>query len=431
MNPNWNHLARAFCVAVVLFASVGVARAQPLPEHRALTAHVASIDGAPVPNLEIHLLRPGDAGPVATWSTFEVTDALGNFSLANLEDGPYIVQLRAPNVDYKADVGAFTLDPDHTHWDIVVKPIATLLLHLTGPDGAPVRATPCTYILSMLDAAGKPGAVLSGTLPTDGDGTLAIHGLEAGTYGPLSIYVRGIGYAIHSDPTSVAAPGADDLALALAAGGSLRLKVFDTDRDGVGGLPPPDARPMGGVAAIVLKAAANEPALTALAFSVPSFAGSTTDDGSGERLYPNLPPGSYTIGLQGIDGDRIVNQDSQSVQLEDGATAQMTLYVKRVPAPALKLNFANDEDHPLALTRLKFTLLAAGQPFGNPRIALSDGIGNVTLYPMPPGDWYLNMCAIDANGDPIPNGFAVGKNIHLGREDLAMDVRVLDEPVAP
>ena len=402
-------LNRLWLIMTLLAVALGSGRpcgAQPLPELQRLTGHMATPDGAPIANQNFQIVRTRD-DPMAQVFTIEVlTNAKGDFSVPNIEEGSYYVLLGGQRVQARHLMGGYdeggqkyTVGAAQTHWDIALRLPAGLTLHLSNPDGQPAANEHGQYVL-VTDQGMHATEFIA-----DGGGSFQALDVESGNYNGLIVYTASASYASQGAFSLAEDKLPTELTLRLKPGGALRVQALDSVTlpavDAPDAPPTADARPLGGIPLRLQPADSNPSPLALAQLRMLPGSHNITEDGSGAGEYRNLPPGSYN--LVAGDPNSARTTVKRTVTVLPGATTKVTLYFPRVEAPSLAITLLDAHQQPV---RNRPVQISIGQNAGA-RYGHSDEAGLVSLYPVLPGDYRLRVVALDT-GDPTAAATGVG-----------------------
>lgn len=387
--------------------------AQPLPDRRTLKGRVLGFRGAPLGGAFLEIKRTDDAIPATFWGTRILTDARGEFSLPNAEDGSYYFTINADG--YAAENNrAFTLSATSGAFQVSLLKLSNLRLRLLTQDGAPLLSAPITARVRS-DAGTK---VLR--LTTDSSGYMSVVGLTPGSYN-VDVLSRGQGFGVL--PNAEVRPDANDGAtdVKLQSGGKLRVLVREAGTDG-------KTRELGGATLFVTPAPRDDAQARAegrlsntpdaadmsLLWLHYDRAGLVTRDGDGSVELSDLAPGRYLLRpfLSGY-----ATPDARPVDVKAGetieATFDLTTSVANVTFATLPLVLKDASGKPFANAdwniQMRFLggdgeenalpLPPGGAPDGVPQELLggairrvhSDADGKIMLYPVRSGKWRVNV----------------------------------------
>lgn len=399
--------------------------AQPLPDRRTLRGVVTSADGRPIGDAAITLRRQDENASAQFWGAYAVTDARGAFTVPDMEEGAYYVDVTADG--YAPDNSHnFTLGPASQSLQIKLVHLVPLTLRVLKPDGKPLTNTAV-----MLRISGGAGTRLPQAV-TDDKGRIKFElanndmpncplcQLMPSHYG-INIIVPGVGFAIIKDLAVQSAQSPGTVDVRLQVGGGVRVTAHEgatgTTGQLIGGallsltpvVPDEDAAQRG-----VVKI----PEDIARAYTIqrdPSGASLVTRDGDGTVELSDLPPGPYKARVFAPGQDM---PEPQDVTLKAGETTQVDFNIKPLdPVGSLAVTARDTKDQ--AMAGLDFVIqlqplangagasdaavtpppLPPGAPVGAInmfysgflRRAHSDANGHFTLYPIKPGKYRMRV----------------------------------------
>lgn len=379
---------------------------QPLPERRALTGQLVGFNGAPVGGAEITVRRQNDIEAQVFWGTRVYSDARGQFSIPDAEEGSYYVSVDAEGYA-PVQSKPFVLNESVSPLQLQLLRLTELKLRLLKTDGSPLANS-----FVSLRVSGDGSAGQSFPHPqTDGEGLITLPSLIPARY-TLQILTND-GYAIvpqvEARPDIKPAP----LEVRLKAGGTLHLTARDANGRGLGGASLYIA-PVQDEARARAEGRLNNPLNaddTTLYIIQKQRATLITRDGDGLINLEDVAPGRYSLRvfLPGYEAP-----SPQTVEVKEGETTNLNFdfpTLSGATAP-LEVTFQDQKGAPLADTILYLQLrLSAngaadatnaempppppGAPQGVPveffngvlRRIQTDAQGKATIFPLRPGKW--------------------------------------------
>ena len=423
-------MALCLCLLVILGARPG--SAQPLPERRVVTVHAIMTDGKPAAGLTFVIYRVSKDAVAQSWSWDGITDARGELTVPNMEDGAYRLRILETNHGVTEIPGDFIADASTTLWTVSIAARAGLRILVLGPDGIPEakKICYCAYVCTLPGqdvpvvlrrkkntfggvANSAPPGMAAFALRADENGILPIESLPVGTYSDFELFVPSDGYVQVTTPYDLTTSGVRDVTLKLERGGALRVHVLE-------GTPQAPGRPLGQYSLLLEDCTATDETKANLAEHLFGRYGNLSVDGIGQILQPDLVPGSYTLRLTGVAADQINGPDAQTVQVVDGTTAEATFYLKPREASELILNLTDFNDRPLANVNFDIRMQLPPPPtppavpnapkvprqkpqFEN-RVVRTDDTGKVVIYPLKAGHYDLTVNAMNDNLSEVGQG---------------------------
>ena len=398
-------------IALLLFRAMP-APAQPLPDCRTLHGVVTSADGRPIGGADITLRRQDEGAIAQFWGAYAVSDARGAFTVPDMEEGAYYVDVTA---DGYAPVNSLNLNLEPTSQSLQIKLIhlVPLILRVLQPDGTPLVNTEV-----MLRISGGEGVGTRFPRPTtDQKGQIKFElanndmpncplcQLVPSHYN-INIIVPGVGFVALKDLAvqSLTKPGTVDVRLQV--GGAVRVTAREAGANGrlLGGallsltpvVPDEDTTQRQGIEKI--------PEDIARLYTLqrdPTGALLVTRDGDGTVELGDLPPGSYRARLFAPGQDI---PEPQDVTIKAGEIAQVNFNFKPLDTAGTVEVTAQDSKGQ-AMAGLDF--MAQLQPIAHAGEA-ADATTTFTVPPLPPGAFesalslfsggFIRRAHSDANG---------------------------------
>ena len=320
------------------------AQAQPLPERRLISGRITRGDGAGVAKATITIQREQQDGAFAFWGASTVTDSSGAFSFPEAEDGAYFISIEAEGYAPLQNK-PLRVTENSTVFNTRLDRLATLVLRLLGPDGAPVKDARAVVRLTRPEGAGEPLR-----RRTNGAGVLQVLSQSPGAYS-LEVSVPGAGFA---SLRGVAIQFADTLRpvdVPLQKGGNLKISARDANEAGksLGGatlalsatLPPDEAERKAG--RLGTKSLANLQKIYAYSLD---GSGAVTREGDGTLELRDLPPGRYRAKLSLL---AYAPSETREVEVKAGedSVAEFALSAQ-VRSSSLKVRVLDKDNAPIA-----------------------------------------------------------------------------------
>lgn len=371
-----------FCV--VLFCTL--AQAQPSPARRAFAGRVLTDNGLPVGGASVTVRRQG-TGSAAFWGTVLYSDARGDFSFADAEDGEYAVSIDAGGLTPFYTL--YSLGEKTSSLQATLDRFATVSLRVLRSDGTPLASTQ----VSVLTRESTHGASTARRGTTDAQGVIAFSDVAPGVVS-VRVTAPRVGYADLNDLKI--APGSHLPAFdaTLRAGATLRIVARESAGEATQGAP----RVLGGVN-VTFSLAPNDASRFAGATLATVFDDSGgnspfTRDGLSATEISSLAPGTYAVSLSRNNYNM---PTAQTVEIKATETASLEFEMKRaggVSVGVITLEAQNAKKQALA-NRDLFISMEMLAPSSDTvinyaqRSAHTDDKGRVVLYPLEVGRWRL------------------------------------------
>jgi hypothetical protein len=392
--------------AASLVMSARPAQAQPLPEKRVISGRITGADGKGVAKATVTIQRENDIGSFAFWGAQTATDANGNFSFPEAEDGSYFISVEAESYAPSQN-RPLRVDDNSSVYNARIERLANLNMRLLKADGTPLSKARVTLRLGRADA---PGGVNLLRRQTDAQGTLQIPNQVPGAYS-LDVVAAGEGYATLRDLT-VRAEATQPTEIKLQRGGSLKVTARDANEATkyLGGATlslsaaldsSPDERRTGRLSGRIV------PNLQSLYTYSADGSSAVTRDGDGVLELGDLPPGRYRAKLV---LPSYAPSETREVEITTGqSSAAEFALVPQSRASSLKVKMLDKDGKPLPNRDWTLQLRSLGNapgaigevpggPGGEigieagafgvlPRRARTDDKGEITLFPLRAGRW--------------------------------------------
>ena len=415
-------MLRIVFVVLAAISLCPLAHAQPSPARRVFEGRVLTDNGLPVGGATITLRRLG-ATSASFWGTVLYSDARGDFSVPDAEDGEYALSIEAGGMT-RFGVN-YTLSEKTAFLKTALDRLATISLRVLRPDGTPLASTPVSVL--MRESTRGENATQRGT--TDAAGTIAFPNATPGVVS-MRVFAPRVGYGDLNDLKI--APGSRSAAVdaRLQAGGTLRITARDAAsvapiatksdatkpaavedatksnviKNGAGKVAAP--RVVGSATVTITLASTDSSQFkgTTVAYVYDNANGNlVTRDGEGATEVKALAPGQYSISLSRINyGSPAV----QNIEIKAGETASLDFEMKRAEqvsvgqvslvAQGLKGQVLANRDLFIPMEMLapnSDTVTAYSW-----RSARTDARGRIVLYPVEAGRWRITP-RIAANSD--------------------------------
>ncbi len=410
-------LRLVFVVLCALGANVfcPLAHAQPSPARRAFEGRVSTDNGLPVGGATITLRRSGTTS-ASFWGTVLYSDARGDFSVPDAEEGEYAIAVEAGGL---ASMSSFFILSEKTPFlKATLKRLATLSLRVLRPDGTPLASVPIS-ILTHETSGGTAGSMRRET--TDASGVVSISQMTPGVVSVRVVAAR-VGYADLNDLKIAPGSRAAAVDARLQAGATLRIMVRDpapaaretpaanaapvangatkTDADKAA-----SARVLGSVKVMIQLASIGAQRFQNLPLSNAYTINGTllTRDGEGSTEVSALAPGIYMVSLERRNYG---TPAAQTVEIKATETASCAFEMKRVDGVAVgQIALLAQGVKGQALGNRDLLIQAESLAPGGDNVtavewrsARTDARGRVVLYPVEAGRWRITP-RIAANSD--------------------------------
>ena len=406
-----------------LSAVLGAARvtAQPLPDRRPLLGHVTGFKGSPLGGAVITIRRTNES-PTAYWGVRMLTNALGEFTVPNAEDGDYYISVTDTTGYADVNNQAYTLSSTGGAFNLAMQKLSSLRVRVIQSDGTPLRNGQVTMRLRLSSADNTTRdnrAARAMRQATDGNGDFVIPSLTPDTYSVEVLAtgqgwgsLNGIGVTPNSDaPNEVR----------LQKGGAIHVKITEPQADGT-------KRPVGGAIVFVTQAPSDDAQTRAQGVLAPApdgdamtlltvrydRSGLVSREGDGMLDLTDLAPGRYQI--RPFFPGYSTPSDLKAVEVKSGS--EESIDVSLTPQPNTKfvpltvvLKDAAGKPVPDTdwIVQMRFMPdgmaegdvppppgapgmgFGDGMPSNNVRRAHSDADGKIVLYPIKSGMWRMTV----------------------------------------
>lgn len=404
--------------------ALNTAQAQPLPERRPLSGRVVTSNNTPIKGATVTIRQQTDIAPATFWGARVATDANGEFSFPDAEEGAYYITIVSTGFAPLQNK-SYIVDATTPSLLITLERLATLPLHVLKPDNTALAGAMLTV---RMQADQLPSLPLL-RVTTDANGNTTLPGLLPGNY-LIQAVAEGVGVVTLRNVEVRYVVEPKTLDVQLKAGGTLRVVARESQADN-------EPRPVGG-ATITFTTAASLDTEAAKAPNLPddmmlyvmqsmqsmqAVGGSAlvTRDGDGVLQVADVAPGTYTVRLFSPLHKPVV---AQTVEVKAGETATAEFLAEATSPPAVLTILVRDiKDKPIADTEFFVQLRpgAGGNTFGPGapppapevpqairnlfgggnfiRRGRTDKDGTLTLYPVQLGKWRVTLIV-----PPTPEG---------------------------
>ncbi|MBV9470100.1 MAG: carboxypeptidase regulatory-like domain-containing protein, partial [Abitibacteriaceae bacterium] len=346
-------LAVIFCVGLLQ-----PLQAQPLPDRRTLTGRITRNDGTPIGGASITLRRQDETATAQFWGAYAVSDARGQFTLPDIEEGAYYVDVDADG--YAPDRSHdFTLDKSSPPLQIKLAQLVPLILRILKPDGTALANTTVMMRVAGEDGAGtrlprtntNESGLVAFTLSNSEMPNCPLCRVVPSHYA-INVIAPGVGYAVVKDLNVQLEEHPKPIDIHLQVGGTIHITA--REEAGNGNAP---GKPIGGALVSMMQNveddAANRqagvlkiPEDTARFYTLqrdPSGSSLITRDGDGVVEFGDLPPGNYQVR---VFSPILEAPEPQNVQIKTGAVANVEFGFKPLPSAgtvAVEVHDAKDQ----------------------------------------------------------------------------------------
>ena len=388
LRPNFNAMIKPYraLAFVPLLAFARPLLAQPLPDRAPLTGVVSDVRGGPVAGALLSIRRSDPNLSVAFWGATAESDAAGNFSFSDAEEGDYALSVQAP--------GYALLPYREVKWRAGQPPVKITLdrlldftINVRAPDGLPVADAPVFLRLRPANVNGQQFI----NARADDTGAVAVTGIKPDKY---AMYLRAPqGYALAFD-FNVVEPETPARTVTLQSGGALNLAVSDDLGRALGGaslsLAPAtieESRRLSGFDIgpgddFALLAASNV------------FNAVVTRDGDGALTLDGLPPGVYLPRVS-LPGYRFDDLDPVTIVAGQTTVLQVKAPTRRARTLNLQLRTPDDKPYTAGEVSLRILPIAANGQLGGDPPPNPDDADDLPFFPSGPGG---RRVLPDANG---------------------------------
>jgi hypothetical protein len=212
---------------------VSTLQAQPLPDRRTLSGVVKGSDGQPVAQAVVTVRRQDDLNAVAFWGAQVATNAQGEFSVPDAEEGSYYITVEAPTFAPVYN-SSYILSPISTPVQVKLVRLVNLTLQVLKPDGLPLVKSKAFMRLRGGDQSQRTPV----SVTTDAAGLVQKGDMMPGAYS-LHVLAPGTGYAVLNNVNVKFSAKPEPVVVRLKTGGTLRVTARESAADNAG-------RPLGG-----------------------------------------------------------------------------------------------------------------------------------------------------------------------------------------
>jgi hypothetical protein len=395
-------MPRLFFVVFCTLALCPLVEAQPSPARRAFSGRVTTDNGLPVGGAAVTMRRLV-AGSAAFWGTVLYSDARGDFSFSDAEDGEYAVTIEAGGLTrWNSN---FILNEKTTSFKASLDRLATISLRVLRLDGTPLTNTP----VSILARETTHGESTTRRVATDAQGVLSFGDATPGVVS-LRVVAPGVGYADLNDLKIAPASITATTDTRLQAGATLRISVREAAvaNDAAKAAA---SRVLGGVTVTILLAPTDASRFQSMGLSGIYDNGNgslVTRDGEDTTEVSALAPGSYSVSIARTNYSG--STATQNVEIKATETATLAFDLKRgdgVSVGSIVLAAQNAKGQALGNRDLFIPMEMLAPTADNIigyawRSARTDAAGRVVLYPVDTGRWRLTP-RIAANSNTPAN----------------------------
>lgn len=391
-------------IFVAFFAVVfcAVADAQPSPARRAFAGRVTTDNGLPVGGAAVTLRRQ-ITGSAAFWGTVLYSDARGDFSFPDAEDGDYSVTVEAGGLARMSS--AFNLSEKSPFLKATLDRLATVSIRVLRLDGTPLANT----VVSLVAAESTRGENSMRRGTTDSQGVFSFNDATPGVVS-LRIVAPRVGWVDLNDLQIAPGSRAASIDARLQAGAMLRLTARDAAPAASDAAKAVAQRVLGGVTVTLSMAATDASRFKGMVLYglyANTNGNLLTRDGESATELSALAPGTYSVSLGRNNYGTAV---AQIVEIKATETASLEFEMKRadgisVGSVALVAQGAKGQALSNRDVLVSMQMLAPNSDDAISyahRNARTDANGRVVLYPLEVGRWRLtpNIAAkVDTPGE--------------------------------
>jgi len=309
---------RILLVLVAIFAAQMsdpfAASAQPLPEKVPVAGRIVTPENTPVAGATVTIARQNRTDFASFWGDRVATNANGEFSFLDAEEGAYVITVTAPGfapVTRSPLVVAAGVPATR----LVLERMATLKLRVLKPDKSPAaKAAVAVRLQATLDDPpdGRRRKPSEWPTATDADGSLLLENIIPGGY-TLHLVAPGLGVVMLSGLDLHYAVNPATVDVTLHSGGTVSVVA----REMVAGKV---ARPLGGAIILMTPVPAVPHAPTAAAPVVapaPAAAPNAATPAVNAVVWPEPAALMVQQSVLGTNGSVLTHEDSGSLQIAD------------------------------------------------------------------------------------------------------------------